>query len=141
MTVWTRMKWMNERVINKFSVGSGFTCVISARTLCTAIDAYGVHVGNAGNNPFTCTTCGGDGHIESLTTFYPTVTILAGDERIVTEAGILTKGDAVLQVKTGYTLGDEDKLTIDSQPYKRIHYKPDMIKTFEAWYCKFMVGE
>lgn len=140
MTIWDRIKYMNEKVISTISVGSGYSCSIQSRTACTAIDSYGVHVGNAGNNPLTCTTCGGDGFIETLTTFWPEVYIVKGDERIVVNAGILAQGDAILKVKTGYTLATNDLIKIDSTYYKRIHKVPDVIQTYETWLCKKVIS-
>ena len=136
MTIWSRIKYMNEKIINNISVGSGYVCSIQSRTACTKIDSYGIHIGNAGNNPLTCTTCGGDGFIETSTTFYPEVFYVRGDERIVIEAGILAQGDVILKVKTGYTLATNDQIVIDSVNFKRIHMVTDVIKTLETWFLK-----
>ena len=139
MTIWSRIKYMNEKIINSISVGSGYVCSIQSRTACTAIDSFGIHIGNAGNNPLTCTTCGGDGFIETSTTFYPEVFYVRGDERIVIEAGILAQGDVILKVKTGYTLATDDQIVIDSVNFKRIHMVTDVIKTLETWFLKKII--
>lgn len=136
MSIWERIRWMNERIINTISVGSGYSCSIQSRTACTEVDSYGVHVGDLGNNPLTCTTCGGDGFIETLTTFYPEVYWVKGDERIVVNAGILAQGDVILKVKTGYALATNDLIKIDSDYFKRVHKVLDVANTFESWYLK-----
>jgi hypothetical protein len=136
MGLQNRIQYMIEKSIIKCSELSEYSCIISARTKCPEVDSYGIHVGDQGDNPFTCATCGGDGYIESKTTIFPIVNWLKGDEKIVTDAGILRKGDIILKIKTGYTLDISDEILIDSIHFKRIHKVLDPLQTFETWYCQ-----
>ena len=130
---------MNEKIIEALSEQSGYACYIISRTPCTEVDSYGIHIGDLGNNPSTCATCGGDGFIETETVFYPVVSYVKGDERIVVETGILEKGDVIAKVKTGYALNDDDQIKIGSDYFKRVHKTIDSLDTFETWFLKRMV--
>ena len=130
---------MNEKIIADISDFSGYTSLIVSRTACTEIDSYSIHVGDQGNNPFTCATCGGDGFIDAETSIDMQVAWVTGDEKIVTEAGLLSKGDAIGKIKTGYTLGSNDKVKIDSDYFKRVHKTVDSLVTFENWYLKKVI--
>ena len=134
-----RIKFMNERTIEKISDLSSYTSLIVSQTKCTEVDDYGVHVGDQRNNPLTCATCGGDGFTATETAIDMQVAWVRGDEKIVTEAGLLSKGDVFGKIKTGYTLGTDDKIKIGSDYFQRVHKTIDSLVTFETWYLKKVI--
>jgi len=95
----------------------------STKTTCTCIDAYGIP------DP-DCSLCDGIGYTETTKAIQADVETLKGDERIVTDAGILNAGDLVVRTSVDNEVKVGDKLSYNSQDYEVRYVTIDQLQIY-----------
>jgi len=118
-------------IIDKEFIKSSFEEIFKAlnsvvwvqKEICTCQDEYGI------TDP-DCSLCNGTGYIETLTIIEADVQELKGDERIVTDAGILNAGDIIVRTTADNKLKVDDLISYNSKIYQVKYVILDQLEVF-----------
>ncbi len=118
-------------IIDKEFIKSSFGEIFGAlnsvvwvqKTVCSCQDEYGI------TDP-DCSLCNGTGYIETSTVIEADVQELKGDERIVTDAGILNAGDIIVRTADDNKLKVDDLITYNDKTYQVKYVILDQLGVF-----------
>ena len=119
------------KVIDKEYIKNSVAEVLSAinsisivtKSNCSCIDSYGIP------DP-KCKLCNGLGYTTSSNSINADVQELRGDEKIVTDAGILNAGDIIVRIPINNSIKLNDIITYNSKNYEVKYLKTDQLGSY-----------